>query len=133
MQIKNDPIIIKNSADRIYEFLNDFNNFQNLMPEQITDWKSDTDSCSFEINNLATIELRITNRQENTLIVMDAEGKSPFPFQLSSNLESLGMNETLFSFEIDAQVNPMLSVMVKKPLENLVEIMGQKLKSYLEN
>jgi len=133
MRIKNDPIIIKNSADRIYEFLNDFNNFQNLMPEQITNWKSDNDSCSFEINNLATIELRITNRQENTLIVMDAEGKSPFPFQLSSNLESLGMNETLFSFEIDAQVNPMLSMMVKKPLENLVEIMGSKLKSYLEN
>lgn len=132
MQIKNDPIIIKNSADRIYEFLNDFNNFQNLMPEQITNWKSDTDSCSFEINNLATIELRITNRQENTLIVMGAEGKSPFPFQLSSNLESLGMYETLFRFEIDAQVNPMLSAMVKKPLENLVEIMGQKLKSYLE-
>lgn len=132
MEIKGDPIEIKSATDHIYNFLNDFNNFENLMPEQISHWKSDTDSCSFEINNMATIELRITEREHGRKLKMNSEGKSPFPFQLISKLEPLNENLSKFSFEIDAEVNPMLSMMVKKPLQNLVEIMGQKLKTFME-
>ncbi len=78
MQIKNEPIIIRNSAAHIYNFLNDFNNFESLMPDQISNWKSDKNSCSFEINNMATIELRITDRQEDKSIRIDSEGKKSF-------------------------------------------------------
>ena len=132
MQIKADPIEIKNSADQIFNFLNDFNNFENLMPEQIANWKSDSDTCSFEINNMATIELRITERAQGSYIKMVSEGKSPFPIKLNSKLEFAGEQLTRFNFEIDAEVNSMLSMMVKKPLQNLVEIMGKKLKAHME-
>ncbi len=132
MQIKGEPIEIENSAEHIFNFLNDFNNFESLMPEQIANWESATDTCSFEINNMATIQLRIVEREQDRFIKMISEGKSPFPIQLNSRLENTGEKLTKFYFEIDAEVNPMISMMVKKPLENLVEIMGKKLKAHME-
>ena len=132
MQVKGEPLEIKKSADHIFDFLNDFNNFEHLMPAQITHWKADKDYCSFEIINMATIELRITERKPGQKLKMISEGKSPFPIQLDSNFEILDENLTKFNFEINAEVNPMISMMVKKPLQNLVEIMGQKLKSFME-
>lgn len=132
MNITGSPITINKPSGHIYNFLNDFNNFETLMPEQIANWQSDTDTCSFEINNMATIQLRITERQQDQFIRMVSEGKSPFPIQLNSRLENSGENLTNFYFEIDADVNPMIGMMVKKPLQNLVEIMGQKLKSFME-
>ncbi len=132
MQIKGESIEIKKSAEHIFNFLNDFTNFEHLMPEQINHWKADKDSCSFEIINMATIELRITEREQSRKIIMTSEGKSPFPIILSSQLESIGSELTNFYFEIDAEANSMISMMVKKPLQNLAKIMSEKLKNFME-
>lgn len=132
MQIKGEKIEIKKSADYLFNFLNDINNFEHLMPDQINNWKADKDSCSFEINNMATIELRITEREQGRKIIMKSESKSPFPILLKSNLEPLNEELTNFNFEIEAEANPMISMMVKKPLQNLAIIMGEKLKDFME-
>jgi hypothetical protein len=81
---------------------------------------------------MATIELRITERVEPRKIIMTSEGKSPFPIKLSSQLESLGPELTNFYFEIEAEANSMISMMVKKPLQNLAKIMSERLKEYME-
>ncbi len=127
-----EPLQIERSADYIFDFLNDFTNFEHLMPEQISNWKADKDSCSFEIINMATIELRIVEREHGKRLKMISEGKSPFPIQLNSFLEAQGEELTNFYFEIDAETNSMISMMVKKPLQNLVKIMGEKLKDFME-
>lgn len=132
MQIKGEKIEIKKSADYLFNFLNDFNNFEHLMLDQINNWKADKDSCSFEINNMATIELRITEQEQGRKIIMKSEGKSPFPILLISNLQPFGEELTNFYFEIEAEANPMISMMVKKPLQNLIKIMGEKLNDFME-
>ena len=133
MQAIGEPLEIKKSAEHVYDFLNDFTNFERLMPEQINGWKADKDSCSFEINNMATIELRIAERLPAQMLKMVSEGKSPFPIQLISNLQAKEDNLCGFYFEIFAETNPMISMMVKKPLQNLVNIMGKKLKEFMES
>ncbi|MCP4553525.1 MAG: hypothetical protein GY834_16120, partial [Bacteroidetes bacterium] len=39
--------------------------------------------------------------------------------------------QSSISFEIKAEVNSMMSMMVKRPLQNLVDILGQKLKEFM--
>ena len=133
MQAIGEPIDINKPAELVFNFLNDFTNFERLMPEQISNWNADKDSCSFEINNMATIELRIIERVPFQLLKMASEGKSPFPIQLISKLETKEENVCKFQFEITAETNPMITMMVKKPLQNLVNIMGEKLKEFMES
>ena len=132
MNIKSDKKEILRPREEIFHFLNDFNNFEKLMPEQITDWAATKENCSFEISGMATIELRITEIKEPEFQKIESEGKSPFPFSLLTNLDAIDPQNTSVVFEIDADINPMMSMMVKKPLQNIVDIMTDKLKEHME-
>ena len=73
---------------------------------------------------MATIELRITELKEPDYIWIHSEGKSPFGFKLTSTHEESGNGTVYVVFEIDANVNAMMSMMVKRPLENLLEVIA---------
>ncbi len=132
MNIKSDPKELNQSAEIIFEFLTDFRNFEKLMPEQIANWQADAETCSFEITGMASIQLRMVEKKAPEFLKIVAEGKTPFPFSLMTRLQKKSDNLTETSFEIDADVNPVMSMMVKRPLENLVNIMNDKLKEYIE-
>ncbi|PLW94364.1 MAG: hypothetical protein C0591_12820, partial [Marinilabiliales bacterium] len=55
--------------------------------------------------------------------------KSPISFNLRIELEEDTLNEqhTMAHVKIDANLNPMMAMIAKKPLENLVNIIGEKL------
>ena len=132
MKIKSDHKELNKSADSVFEFLTDFRNFEKLMPEQIANWQADAESCSFEIKGMANIQLRMAEKKAPEFLKIVAEGKTPFPFSLMTHLQKKSDNLTESFFEIDADVNPMMSMMVKRPLENLVNIMNDKLKEYID-
>lgn len=131
MLVKGEFIEIGTSTEKLYTFLSDFKNFEKIMPEQIKNWVADTDSCSFEIEKMATIELRIIERKPNSFLQIEGEGKTPFPLQLRALIEDKSGHSSI-SFEIEAEVNSMMSMMVKRPLQSLVDILGQKLKEFME-
>ncbi|PIQ26107.1 MAG: orotate phosphoribosyltransferase, partial [Bacteroidetes bacterium CG18_big_fil_WC_8_21_14_2_50_41_14] len=53
MKIEGKSAIIDKSAEDVYQFLSNFNHYEQLMPEQITNWNSDEKSCSFTIQGMA--------------------------------------------------------------------------------
>ena len=60
---------IVNSDRKIYTFLSDFNNFEQLIPaDKIKDWKSDGESCSFTIDGIGSAGLRIIEKEEYRVI-----------------------------------------------------------------
>ncbi len=130
MLVKSEFTEIGSTSEQLYTFLNDLRNFEKLMPEQIRNWVADSDSCSFEIEKMATIELRIIERKPYSSLQIAGEGKTPFPLQLRAIIKESGEQSSI-SFEIEAEVNSMMSMMVKRPLQNLVDILGQKLKEFM--
>lgn len=51
---------IARSPQALYDFLQDMNNFQQLLPQdRISEWKSDGRSCSFKVQGAATIGLEL--------------------------------------------------------------------------
>lgn len=129
MKFSTSPNQIKATQKRVFDFLCDFNNYEQLMPEQITNWKSDTEQGSFTIQGMADITLKFSKKEALHTIEILPEGKSPIQFALIIKLEEDALNEqhTTAVIEVDADLNPMMAMMVKRPLENLVNVIAEKL------
>lgn len=129
MNFTSKPVTLNASQKKVYEFLADFNNFEKLMPEQVTNWQSDKETCSFTIEGMADIKLKYTTKNPYGTIKVEPDGKSPINFDLEVNLEvsSLDEQKTTGTITVNAALNPMLAMVAKRPLENLVDVMSEKL------
>ncbi|TAH41332.1 MAG: SRPBCC family protein [Bacteroidetes bacterium] len=127
-KIDSEKVTIEKPAKEIFEFLSNFNNFQKLMPEQVTNWESTEEECSFTIAGMASLGMKIQDKIPNSLIRVARHGKAPFDFLLNCNIEDKGKDcEVQLSF--DADLNPMLKMMAVKPLGNFLNLLVNKLKS----
>lgn len=129
MQIEGKKVSLNANRKKVFEFLSDFNNYEKLMPEQIVNWKSDTNSCSFTIKGMADLSLKFESKKPYESINILPEGKAPFKFSLLVNIKEDSLNEqnTIVGVDVDANLNPMLAMMAKKPLENLVNTMAENI------
>lgn len=126
-RIESDQTTVNKTAKEVFDFLSDFNNFQKLMPEQVVNWKSTTDECSFTINGMATLGMKIVEKTPNSLIKVIKNGSAPFDFTLSCLIEDL-QNQCAVQLAFDADLNPMMKMMATKPLTNFLNILVGKLK-----
>lgn len=119
---------IDQPAEKLFTFLCDFNNFQKLMPPQVTNWQSTADECSFTISGMATIGMKIIEKVPHSLIKITTNGKVPFQFNLDITLQALSENKTEGQLVFNAELNPMIKMMVEKPLTNFFDFLSAKLK-----
>ena len=127
-RIESDKTIVNKSDKDIYNFLSNFNNFQKLMPEQVTNWESTEDECTFTIAGMATLGMKITEKIPNDLIKVVRHGKAPFDFTLQCHINKKSEKDTEVQLAFDADLNPMLKMMAVKPLTNFLNILVGKLK-----
>ncbi|MGN0033721.1 MAG: hypothetical protein ACI358_08120 [Candidatus Limimorpha sp.] len=113
------------SERQLYEIANDMNKVPAFLPEQAVNISSTTDTLAFTVQGMGSIKLRVCQRVPYSLVQLVPEGKTPFPFILSIKIASTG-DKCRVMFEIDAQLNPLMSMMAKRPLQNLVDMMAQK-------
>jgi carbon monoxide dehydrogenase subunit G len=129
--IKSKKETIQAPASKIYSFLSDFNNLEKLMPSKVRDWKSTVTTCSFTIEGVAKLNMVRGENTENKLVHMRAEGKNPFHYDLNTHINSLEKNNVEVFVELNADMNPMIALMAKKPLENFVNFLVDKLKKQM--
>lgn len=128
MKIESKKATVNTSAEKAFSFISDFNNFQNLLPkDKISDYQSTTDSCSFNINGMATISMRIKNRVPNNKLEAVSDGKNPFNFSLTILLEEKTESTCEVVIVFDADVNPFVKMMVETPLTNFFNMLSEKL------
>ena len=127
-RIESDKTSINKSTEEIFNFLSDFNNFQKLMPEQVTNWQSTADECSFTISGMASLGMKITEKKPNDYIKVIRNGNAPFDFTLECLLKEKSAAESEVQLAFDADLNPVLKMMAVKPLTNFLNLLVQKLK-----
>ena len=130
MNFKSKAATLNTPQKTAFEFLANFNNFEKLMPDQVKNWQSTTDRCSFTIEGMADLTLIYSEKKPSSYLKVEPEGKSPIKFDLNIHLEADEDNDQQSTgvVEINASLNPMLAMVAKRPLENLVTIMADKLK-----
>jgi len=124
---KSTLITVQKTQLEVFNFLSDYNNFGKLMPEQVTNWQSTDTECSFTIQGMASLQVKIVERRANDLISMESFGKTPIKFSLFVNIEAVNDQSCTALVSIDADINPMLKMMLDKPLSNLVEKLATKI------
>ena len=127
-RIESNPAEINNSAEKIFTFLCDLNNLKKLMPEQVVDWESTKDSCSFTIKGMTELTMKIAEKTPNSQIVIIPGDKTPFGFSLYIQLDELTEDFTSAQIIFDADLNVMLQMMAINPLHNFVNLLVSKLK-----
>ena len=132
-KIESNHIEIHKSVQTVFDFMKDFNNIKQLLPEdKISDWQSDFDQCLFKIQNAAVIPLVKDSVEEpNTINIVSGE-KAPFTFTLKVTFVAIGDDNTEAYLNFEGDINAFLKMMVVKPLTNLFNYMAKELKSVCE-
>jgi hypothetical protein len=99
-----------------------------LPKDRISEFESDGESCSFKIQGLSKIGLRIDEVKDQLIALKSTE--SPFAFTINVHLDDKnGGTEAYQLVELD--LNPMMKMMVEKPLRNLFDHIADRLHSEL--
>lgn len=127
-KIESEKVEIANSAQNIFNYLGDFNNFEKLMPSQVTNWTSTSEECSFTINGMATIGMKIIEKTPFSKITISSHGKVPFEFKLLVLITEKDATNCEGQLTFESNMNPMIKMMVEKPLGNFFNMLAQKMK-----
>ena len=98
------------------------------MPSQVTNWTATSEECSFVIKGMATIGMKIIEKTPFTKISINSNGKVPFEFQLFIFITAKDASNCVGQISFESDLNPMLKMMVVKPLGNFFNILAQKMK-----
>jgi carbon monoxide dehydrogenase subunit G len=128
MKIESKKANVNTSAEKAYTFVSDFNNFLPLLPkDKISDYVATTDTCSFNINGMASISMRISERVPHNKIQVVSDGKNPFNFKMTVLFETSGENSCIGQIVFDADVNPFVKMMVETPLTNFFNMLADRM------
>jgi hypothetical protein len=133
MKIKSNEVEVNASQETVFNLFKDTSNLHFLLPkEEVSDWKSNEDACSFKVQK-GTITISLIQNGYDGLdkIFMKSGEKSPFPFSLTIHIIN-AENKVRGFIEFDGEVNMFLKMMVEKPLTNLFNNMASQLKSHFE-
>lgn len=128
-RIESKTVEIAKPAKELYAFVQDMNNFKQLLPEgRISEWQSDGTSCSFKVQGAATIGLMLDGGTPPNLLKLKATDRSPFPFSLDVHMNEANGSTTIRQ-EFNADLNPFIKMMVEKPLQNLFDHIADRMKA----
>lgn len=116
---------------KVYQFLADLNNHQQLMPENIYNWSSTADTASFTIQNMAKLAIHISERVENEKLIALPTEKPPFDLSLQWSVKDNGNGTTTATHTISADLNMMMKMLAAGPLQKLADHQTTKLKEIL--
>jgi hypothetical protein len=125
---------IQKSTKEVFDFLCDFTHFGMLVPDKVTNWTSTTDTCSFDVSGVGHVSLKIADKNPYTSIhISEGEGISlPVKFSFQWLFAPQSENTVSVQAVFNLDINPMMAMMVKKPLQNFVDILVEKLKERME-
>ena len=132
MTIIESTIEVNLPVEKVYAFLSDLNNHQQLMPENIYNWSSTTDEASFTIQNMAKLAIHISSRIPNQELVAVPSEKAPFDIELKWTVEDNGKGGTIAKHIISADLNMMMKMLAAGPLQKLADHQTEKLQETLK-
>jgi carbon monoxide dehydrogenase subunit G len=131
MTIIESSVILNSTPEKVYSFLEDLNNHQQLMPENIYNWSSTNEEASFTIQNMAKLAIKISSKTPNSEIVAIPTEKPPFDVELKWTITSNENGSTTATHLISADLNMMMKMLASGPLQKLADYQTEKLKEIL--
>ena len=126
MNIKGNKIAVKKSTEDIFNFLIQLNNFEKLMPENTEKFAVDGDSFIFGLKGMPEIRLVMKEKTEFSNVTLGA-ASSKLPFTLAADINEISENESEVILNFSGDFNPMMAMMVKKPLTKFIDTLTENI------
>lgn len=124
MHLESKKTILNKSQKEVFEFLSNLKNFEQLMPENTTKFEVDGESFIFSLKGMPEIRLVVKEKQEFDKIVLGA-ASSKLDFSLTTNIITVEENTTEIQLLFNGDFNPMMAMMVKKPLQKFIDTLTE--------
>ena len=106
--------------ENLYEYLNSglIEKITEKVPQiKITDFKSDRDSCKFNITGLGVAEIKIVHRDPFKTIKVESSGGLPLSFTFWIQLLPVDQYQTKMRLTLHAEMSMMIKMMAGSRLE----------------
>lgn len=104
----------------LFKKFTDLNNLKGYLPKEVKEFESSTNNCSFKIEQLPKISLRLTEKIAYSQIKFESN-ESQIPFEMNFYLKKNDNNTTNVILEINMEVNFMMKMLVQKPINIFLE------------
>lgn len=126
MKIKGATVVVEKAAKEVFTFFTDLENFEQIMPENIQKFEVDGDSFLFELSGMPEIRLVLIEKTAFSKIILGA-ASSKLSFTLAADITEVSENKTAVILNFEGDFNPMMTMMIKKPLTKFVDTLTQNI------
>ena len=127
MNLESATVTVSQSAEYLFNQLNDVANFEKLMPESTAKFEvlSPT-SFVFGLQGMPEIKLVMKSTTPNSQLILGA-ASDKLPFTLTANLVELGSSSTEIQLLFEGEFNAMMAMMIKGPISKFIETLAQNM------
>lgn len=122
---------IKASREQVFNYLQDFNNYQEMMPDSVTNWESSTDHCTLQVSMVPKIKMQIVGREPHEIIRIKGEG--PFDFDLTVTIETIDEKNCRTGMIFEADINAFMKMMIEKPMGQFFGYLTKQVQQKFDN
>ncbi|MFI8378648.1 SRPBCC family protein [Leeuwenhoekiella sp. NPDC079379] len=129
MFIESPKKTIDKSPEVVFAFLNDVNNYKQLMPDSISKFEILSDKrFLFALKGMPDIVLELKNSIPYNKVVLGAASEK-LPFTLTANIKELTDQSSEAYFEFEGEFNAMMSMMIKAPITKFIQTLTENLQN----
>lgn len=123
--IEGREVTINKSREDVFNHLSIPANFKDIMPEDVKRFEAGDDWFLFELKGIPAVKMKVAElNAPSTIKLKSASDK--LTFELVGNLEEAG-EQTKAQLQFQGDFNPMLKMMVTKPLTNFLGKLSDQL------
>jgi|TARA_R110002051_G_scaffold91205_3_gene160250 hypothetical protein len=123
----NTPIKSTNqSAETVYNFLMDIENFESLMPENTKFEKISDERFLFALKGMPEIVLDLKEGIPHSKVVLGA-ASDKLPFTLTVDITDNGDSDADVQLHFEGEFNPMMSMMIKGPIKKFIATLSENM------
>lgn len=120
MEINSSTARVDHSTEQLFSQLSSVETYEGLMPEGAAFTKIDDSRFRFKLGGMPEIGLTIGDKQPNESIVLTSSSDK-ISFSLRGQLTKISETQTDVQLHFKGDFNPMMAMMVKKPLTQFME------------
>ena len=126
MNIDGNTVLLEKTQEELFNFFSDLNNFEKIMPANINKFEVDGDSFLFGLPGMPEIRLVLSEKTAFSNVTLGA-ASSKLPFTLAANIKKVEENKSEVTLSFVGDFNPMMTMMIKKPLTKFVETLTENI------
>ncbi len=124
MNLVSPKVTIEKSAQEVFDFLTNVENFKSLMPENISKFKVlDKDTFIFALKGMPEITLKQKEAIAPNKIILGAAG-GKLDFSLAGDIVEVEEGKSEVQLAFSGDFNPMMAMMIKGPITKFIETLA---------